>query len=70
MMAIEEHTYDGYLELRRVEASASCAAALQLAGIQVTAEEVRRVAKRAAGRYSDISVMDAVSDFFRAGEFR
>lgn len=53
-----------YWKARRQESSHAACAAMRLAGIDVTAESVAVVASRASGRYSDLSIMDALADYF------
>lgn len=57
---------DDYSKARRQESSHAACAAMRLAGISVSPEQVIATAKRAAGRYSDLSIMDALTDYFSA----
>lgn len=57
-------TVDEYWKARRQESSHAACAAMRLAGIDVSAAGVLAIANRAAGRYSDLSIMDALTDYF------
>lgn len=58
-------TFDGHFAARHQESLASAVAALNIAGFPIDAERLREAAERASGRYSDLSLLDAVSDLFR-----
>jgi uncharacterized SAM-dependent methyltransferase len=51
---------------REQESLASALAALRLFGVEIDAETLRDAAKRGAGRYSSLSILDACADLFRA----
>lgn len=59
-------TVDDYWKARRQESSHAACAALRLAGINTSASQMLAVAHRASGRYSDLSIMDALADYFTA----
>ena len=51
---------------REQESLSSAMAALSLHGVDVTADQLMAAARQGAGRYSNLSLLDACSDLFRA----